>query len=358
MDDVSDMILATATRIFRDRVTPAVLDAAENGMLDQPLWSEIETAGLSTATFTEEQGGIALPLGAALSLARTSGEFTVPAPLVEALIAGRMLAASGLPAPAGILTVGPVLKDDRLTLARRGTQWVLSGTLRRIPWGRHAAAIVAVASEEDGGPRTVVIAPQKVAREDRNWANEPRDRFEFSELLLADGQVGSKGKGVDVRALHFEGALFRAAQIVGALDRTMSITLQHARDRVQFGRPVASFQAVQQQLAELACQVAAAAAALDGAITADGGMFAIAAAKARIGEGATEATAIAHRICAAMGFSHEHPLHRSTRRAWSWRDEFGTEVDWARWLGDIVAARGGAGVWPLLTDPPGHFPSQ
>jgi acyl-CoA dehydrogenase len=49
-----------------------------------------------------------------------------------------------------------------------------------------------------------------------------------------------------------------------------------------------------------------------------------------------------------MGFTHEHSLHRSTRRLWSWRDEFGTETEWQGWVGAVAAKLGGEGLWPYV----------
>ena len=65
--------------------------------------------------------------------------------------------------------------------------------------------------------------------------------------------------------------------------------------------------------------------------------FEIAAAKARIGEAVALVAGVAHQVHAAMGFTHEHTLHRSTRRLWSWRDEFGTESEWQAWVGAVAA---------------------
>ena len=51
----------------------------------------------------------------------------------------------------------------------------------------------------------------------------------------------------------------------------------------------------------------------------------------------------------AIGFTHEHSLHRLTRRLWSWRDEFGTESHWSRELGRAVLASGADALWPTIT---------
>jgi alkylation response protein AidB-like acyl-CoA dehydrogenase len=120
---------------------------------------------------------------------------------------------------------------------------------------------------------------------------------------------------------------------------------------VQFGRAIGKFQAVQQMLALLASHAAAAAAAVD--LGCDGlacgdGLPEVAVAKSRAGEAAGFAAEIAHQVIAAMGFTLEHPLHRYTRRLWSWRDECGNEVFWNRRLAVLPAG----GLWAAVADRP------
>ena len=138
----------------------------------------------------------------------------------------------------------------------------------------------------------------------------------------------------------------------------LELTVAYAKERVQFGRPIGKFQAVQQQIAVLATHVAASRAAVEAAIDAAArgpAFFEIAAAKARVGEAAGIAAGIAHQVHGAIGFTHEHALHRSTRRLWSWRDEFGAEHEWSAWIGNVAARVGGEGLWSFLTaaDKPG-----
>jgi acyl-CoA dehydrogenase len=105
-------------------------------------------------------------------------------------------------------------------------------------------------------------------------------------------------------------------------------------------------------LAMLAGQVAAAIAAAEAAVEASGDApdeFAVAVAKARVGEAAGKGAEIAHQVNGAMGFTREHSLHYSTRRLWSWRDEFGNESYWQQRLGRKVAAAGADALWPMLT---------
>jgi alkylation response protein AidB-like acyl-CoA dehydrogenase len=146
-------------------------------------------------------------------------------------------------------------------------------------------------------------------------------------------------------------ALLRAAQMAGAMERALEIALEHANTRVQFGRAIGKFQAVQQMLALQASHTAAAAAAVDlgcDGLASGDGLAECAVAKSRAGEAAGFAAEIAHQVVAAMGFTMEHPLHRYTRRLWSWRDEHGNEVFWNERLGALAAG----GLWASVADRP------
>jgi alkylation response protein AidB-like acyl-CoA dehydrogenase len=130
--------------------------------------------------------------------------------------------------------------------------------------------------------------------------------------------------------------------------------VDYANTRVQFGRPIGRFQMIQNLLAVLAGEAAAAdvagamaSAAADGALD----WACIAAAKVRSGEAAGTGASIAHQVMGAIGFTDEHVLHHWTQRLWSWRSEFGSERHWARRLGAMALERDG-GPWGLMTDAP------
>ena len=140
------------------------------------------------------------------------------------------------------------------------------------------------------------------------------------------------------------------------MERALDTAVTYAGERKQFGRPIAKFQAVQQQLAVMAGQVAAAGAAADVGVEAlavdDAARqeFLIAIAKTRVGDAATLASEIAHQVHGAIGFTKDYSLQLSTRRLWSWRDEFGGDSEWAAKVGAYVCAGGADALWPTLTD--------
>ena len=130
-----------------------------------------------------------------------------------------------------------------------------------------------------------------------------------------------------------------AAQMAGAMQRVLEMTLQFANDRQQFGRPLGKFQAIQHQLAVMAEQVLAARMAAQIGCSASGdrlGLMNVAIAKARTSEAAVEVTALAHSIHGAIGFTADHDLQLFTRRLHAWRLQAGSESYWHEVLGQAV----------------------
>ena len=295
----------------------------------------------------EDAGGYGVDIADALSLLRVAGEFALPLPLAETMIAGYLLAGAGIDIPDGPLTVAPVVATDRLILTRNGDAWHLAGTAARIPWARHAAAI-AVLAEYNGAPHVALIAAGAFElTHGENLAREPRDMIHIDAVPLAVAPTALTP--ASLRAL---GAAARSLQIAGALARIIAMTSQYAQDRVQFGRPIGKFQAVQQNLAVLAGQTAAAGAASDLAAEAVANgirVLPIAAAKSRCGEAASIGAGIAHQAHGAIGFTYEHNLHFFTKRLWSWRDEFGNESEWNLLLGRHMAEAGADRLWSEIT---------
>jgi acyl-CoA dehydrogenase len=340
------LVREVAAKLFGDLVTPKVVNDAEAGVFPAELWRALNEAGFpdALAAGAEAPGNLA-GMQTAAAILREAGRHAAPVPLAETMLARWLLAGAGIKAPEAPLALAPVARDGGFTLKREGTGSRLIGRAAGVPWAREAAGIVVVA---DG--QVALVAPTAVEiRPGTSYAGEPRDD------LSIDAAVEAKplAAGVDAALVYRLGALTRAVLMAGALDEVLALTVQYANDRVQFGRPIAKFQAIQQQLAVLAEQVAASGVIAAGAAEVAAGkgdlLFAVAVAKARVGEAAGKVAEIAHQVHGAIGFTHEHRLHHLTRRLWSWRDEFGVESEWQRELGRIAASRGGDGLWQLLS---------
>lgn len=118
---------------------------------------------------------------------------------------------------------------------------------------------------------------------------------------------------VDWRAAVALGQLALGHEMVGASRRMLELACEHAAARVQFGRPIAMFQAVRHRLADTLVAVEAAAAMLDAAWL-DRAPQTAAMAKATAGRGARVAARHCQQVLAGIGFTTEHPFHRYARR--------------------------------------------
>jgi len=172
------------------------------------------------------------------------------------------------------------------------------------------------------------------------------------EFPIAEVVIDAAAKGWDADKKFRAMALARSGQIAGAISAALTLSVEYTRQRQQFGKPLAAFQAIQQQLAVLAEEAAAARAAASAAArAADRGdaKFEIASAKLRANIAAGQAASIAHQVHGAIGFTKEYELQKFTRRLWAWRSDYGNDRHWADEIGRLAASRGADGFWPGLT---------
>lgn len=348
---MSDQLADSAERLFATNTGKAVIRSAEDGAFPHALWAAVTEAGFTAALLPEHAGGFGATAAEAMSLLRIAAAHAAPIPLAETMLAGWLLAQAGLPVPEGALTLAPVRTKDTLSLRRTEDGWRLVGTAARIPWARDAAGIVVLAAGPDGPAVALLRAGSFTVQHDRNLAGEPRDTITVDTAVSADATAPAP-PGFGPAQLRAAGAVLRTVQIAGALSRALALSVQYAQTRVQFGRPIGKFQAIQHNLAIMAGHAAAAIAAADMAAEAlEQGLdpLLVGAAKARAGEAASIAAGLAHQSHGAIGFTQEYELHFATRRLWSWRDEFGNEAEWNGIVGRAALAAGPDGLWPMLT---------
>jgi acyl-CoA dehydrogenase len=234
-----------------------------------------------------------------------------------------------------------------------------------VPYGRLATTVAAGSGGSGGdGDWLAVIAPAGQGGTGRggtgrNLAGEPRDEV----ILGGDTEVHGVPAGTADYARRLL-RLFRSLLIAGAAQRALDLTVTYVQEREQFGRPLARFPTVQQELARMAGEVALTSAATQAAVGAERpgageGVSAVVAAKAQASSGAGIVAAIAHQLHGAIGTTEEHRLRLTTTRLWSWRDEDGSEAECFAELGRaaLAAATGaraesgigaGTGAWAGL----------
>ncbi|RVT96037.1 acyl-CoA dehydrogenase [Rhodovarius crocodyli] len=305
MSEIGEAIAGQIDRLLNDGNTPARLRRLEGGEWLADTWAALEEMGLPLALVPEEVG---LSWADAAAIWQVLGRHGAPVPMGEAMLANALLASP----VEGVVTLGD----------------------RAAPFGRFAAH----ALTETGLHAVTGHTPGL------NLAREPRDAL-----------VLGPATGAGAATLRLGLALLRAALMAGAARHALNLAVEWANTRKQFGRPIGKFQAIQQELAVVAGEVAAletavgiAARAVDAHGLAGAG-FEIGCAKVIAGEAAEATARRVHQVFAAIGITEEHELHHFTRRLWSWRDEGGSERAWAAEIGAQAIARGGAALWADIT---------
>ncbi|MCV7354155.1 acyl-CoA dehydrogenase family protein [Mycolicibacterium fluoranthenivorans] len=260
-----------ARQLFEHRATPEHLTALEAGgvRFDPALWSELAASDLLGIALPESVGGSGGgPLELAVLLTEV-GWSVAPVPLYATLLLGAdSLARHGdkalqdryLPGVVDgstILTAAlsePGYSDPsvpRTTARRDGDRWILNGTKDLVPAAQLANAIVVSArTDDDENALFVVESPAAgvVVTPVRTTNGEP---FADVELTGAAGhRLTEDIDGDIVRSLHTRALVGLAAIQIGVADRALKLSASYTTEREQFGRPIGSFQAVQQRMAD------------------------------------------------------------------------------------------------------------
>ncbi|HEY3738066.1 MAG TPA: acyl-CoA dehydrogenase family protein [Jatrophihabitans sp.] len=305
---------------------------------DAALWAALQELGLSRLTAPESEGGSGAGWAEAATLLGLAAGAAAPVPLVEHdLLAGWLLRLAGVPAT-----------DGRLRTAVRTDS---EDAVCAVPYAHDAVSIV-VLNRHDG--RTFVSdipASELTITPGRNRAGEPYDVVDLSG-------VRSGMQVADETWLQFQlrGALARSAQIAGGMERALEVVSRHANERVQFGRPLGKFQAVQNMISDIATETALTRAAVDSAIArvarsdwSDAGIeFFVATAASCAGHASSTVVRNAHQVIAAIGTTLEHELHTLTLPILARRGEFGSVRSWDERLTRLAAAAGD-NLWALVT---------
>ena len=333
MSELGIYLKDTVTRFFSDRVDRDFLFAQEATGWSQDLWNQAIGLGLDAVLLAEEHGGVGGDWDDAYVILQALGRYAVPLPIGETIVAKWLLSLSATEIPAG---------PGSLSFGK---------SMDRVPWGRD----VSWAIGQVQGSATVRLLRWQGTVSGTNIAREPRDSVEIDEAQSSPLTVE-----LPENIILYLGALLRSAQIAGAAFTLVEKTSQYAEERVQFGRTLSKFQAVQHNLSQLVTSAASVDAVTRAAFhqmngvrfsndAADDVRLSIAAAKYRASECADLLCRVAHQIHGAIGFSYEHDLHFFTRRLWSWRSEFGSAGYWSEQMGELALRHGGEGIWQKVT---------
>jgi alkylation response protein AidB-like acyl-CoA dehydrogenase len=271
------------------------------------------------AVVLEEAGRALLPepvllssvLGVRAVLAAPTG--SLPDDVVRGVVAGRLVVT---------MAVGQ-LSDADLTLSDRAGSVTVAGRIGRVPLGGTAdLAVVGVGPPGRESIHLLDLRPQGVVS---RTALEVLDRTRRQARLELDGAPAHLVAGrEEADALLTELAILRrlalAAEHVGMIEAMLDLTRTHLMQRHQFGRPLASFQAIKHRLADVLVDLERArSAARYAAALFDQDPFSAELASAVAAAVCSDAVIrVAHetvQLHGGIGFTWEHPAHYFLRRA-------------------------------------------
>jgi alkylation response protein AidB-like acyl-CoA dehydrogenase len=235
-------------------------------------WADFAAAGVLAAGLPEALGGAGLGFLEQCGVLTEIGRAVSPAPyLASAVLGAGAIAEFGRPerqrrwaaaAGAGSVVVTVALAEEDgddpsspSTLAERaGGRWRLSGVKTMVPAAASADLLLVPASSAEG------VLVFLVEPADAGVTVQPQELTDFAEagrlvldgVLLDDGRVlGDVSRGAEIAGwLLSRGTVGVCAVQAGVLERALELTAEYARSREQFGRPIGSFQAVAQRLAD------------------------------------------------------------------------------------------------------------
>jgi 3-oxocholest-4-en-26-oyl-CoA dehydrogenase beta subunit len=372
--------LRASARAFLQRACPPELvrrvGAPGGDGHDADLWRAMAELGWIGLAFPEAAGGGG---GGLLDLAvvyEEAGRALVPTTLYSTVEAALLIDRAGgdaararlLPAVlAGERIVSVAYHEEGMgsspdalatTATIEGEVVVVDGTKLFVPNAGVADDLVVVARDPDatgaGAVRLVVVPTGAVGvRRCRltTFAHDAQHEVAFAAVrlpvdsVLADASTDTWRAVEEVRRIA---TALQCVEMVGGARAVLDRTVRYVTDRVQFGRPIGSFQAVQHHVADLSTRIDAAGLAawqavwrcsLGSAAPADtvSPEAAVAIAKAAAGEAYVEATLMAHQLHGGIGFTVDHDLHLWSDRARAAALAFGSREDHLRTLGSLVA---------------------
>jgi alkylation response protein AidB-like acyl-CoA dehydrogenase len=302
------------------------------------LWKEIASLGWPGLLISPELGGGGGSVDDALALVEELGRACFPSPFVgSAVIATTALAAAGgrrarelLPALAvgericalAVLEESGRLDPDVLVMSVAAPGRLTGHKL--FVADAHVATDVIVLGRGPAGPTALLLPMDREGIEARPLDSMTGDKLfelDFANVeTRPDDLLGAPGEGGTLMGPAFRlGALARSAEMVGAAQRVLELCVEHARVRVQGGRPIGGYQAVQHACADLYRDVESAR-----WLTWEAGWklesrrpdadSAVATAKAYCAETALRVARRGHQVMGAIGYCEEHPLHLFHKR--------------------------------------------
>jgi len=293
---------------------------------DNAVWSAMAEQGWLAIELPEDEGGLGMGMVELAVLCEEIGRRLVAAPFLSSIVALGALCGDEARADAGTKewrealgqgdTVGCVAAAPgprSLTVSGTQGQVRLSGKTSPVAYAPSADVAVVLA---DGGVYGVDLRT-----EGRPEPLSAMDRTRELGVLAFDGTPSRFLGGVAAADLLIDrAATLASAEMLGAADHVLALTVQYAKDRVQFGKPIGSFQAVKHMLADALVDVegmrsTAYYAAWCAAAGDPERPLAASMAKAWCSDASRRVMAVGLQVHGGIGFTWEHDMHLYLKRA-------------------------------------------
>lgn len=349
----------TLRRLVAEHPEP-IYDLGNRPAWDESLWAEIVDLGWTGLAVPEAQGGSDISMVGIAAMLEESGRYALPSPLIPTLSASVVLRLAGgenadgyLENIAGGTSASLATTNERgswepadapLTATRDGDGYVLSGTAFFVQDAFKAQLFVASAAFEDT-TLLFVVTPQTeglITQQD-HIHDLTRDQ---ASLLFSDVRVGTDALVSTDGALVLRSAwprlmAFVAADLCGASEWLLQTTVEYAKERVQFDRPIGFFQAVKHPLVNAMVDIDRARSLLYHACAEiDAGTPQAEAATRMAKSAASDAAAFmsnrAIQLHGGIGFTWEHALHIYFKRNLHNQALFGDGAYQRKKLADVL----------------------
>jgi alkylation response protein AidB-like acyl-CoA dehydrogenase len=338
---------------FSGRYTRATLRAfVSKPAFDRACWQEIGGHGWLSALIEEKYGGLGLKLGDIFPLLREAGRALVPLPLWESAVIAPLLLkeqkderlrgqilsalAEGLAmATATLYEDADTIEPVKVTLRarRENGAYVLEGEKPIVAFGADADWLIVLARTDLGLTLFVVEKDTPGIKTTDVPVTDVTYRFakvEFQGVRAAAAHlIGEEGQAAAQLARVLPVAqVGLCAEMLGGCDRVLEMCVDYSKQRVQFKRPIGSFQAIQHKLADMFSKASVAQGLAYGAVKEvdDGGSdgLVVKLAKAACNDAYRFIAAEGIQVHGGIAFTWEHDMHLYFKRALRYRNTLGS----------------------------------
>lgn len=322
------------------------LEAQTWSVFDRDLWKQLAQAGVTGIAVPESAGGAGLGFIEVALVLEQIGRAVAPVPAVHSLVTGYVLGRHDVASEllAGLAAGDVVLTtafEGEVNASRDGADWILDGETPFVPYGAEAD-VVAVPATFGEGPILALVrhrTPGVSVTELQTTNREPQATLTFVGVRVVE-VIENAGELVRDLRQHMTSGLAMVA--AGVCSAALEMTAKYTSEREQFGKKIASFQAVGQRAADAYIDTEMVRlTALQAAWRLSVGWPAeeeVAVAKFWVGDGGMRALHACQHLHGGIGVDLDYPLHRYFLWGKQLEHELGTPTRQLLTLGAHLAA--------------------